>query len=601
MTEQKTRYLLALIVIASGLVYFPVTREGGFVYDDDRFIRKNSGVHSLDGITEVFWDPARMTADFDRDIYRPLRTIAFAISWASSGGSPWLFHLENFLWHGLAVLLVFHLSRRLRLDDLSALWCAGIFALHPLCSESVAWISSRGDLMAAVFILAACALVIGKRGQHRGVLFGLSLFGLGALAMLSKETGVAIPFLALGSILAFGARPSRRDILWICALFSLVAAFTLWRNHVLAQDYPSQMPFDVSSILTRSAVEARALLTRLRLMFTPYGLSIEHPIPDPFGLTGTLALFSSLILCVFVLWRTRIPSVRFGLFVFVFTMVPTSHTLFGVRSAVAERFLYLPLCGMAWIVSGLCSAFPIKRYLAILGFLLLPIAALKTLQRNDEWMNQEALFESVERVYPGTPHALHGLGAISYARGETKKAETLFRRLTEITPLEDARHLGGRFRLGQIALREGRIEDAIHWIEPILAFENRYRDLNLAWFGEALLVHADLLAQRGRYQEAAGWLQKHQAEFGDTAASWAGLGQNFERLRQFGPAETALRKAIGVEPQTGFFHQLLGMFLWRRGRLDEAEEALERALERSPSDSRVHERLNRLRREKIGS
>ena len=185
--------LLAAVVLSAG----SNTLHHGFVFDDVTLIQQNTDV------TELNWGRI-----LGRIGYRPIRTLTYALNFALGGTNPFGYHLFNVLLHAANAILTFFLFRHLlgRLD--ASFLGAMLFAVHPVQTASVAYVSGRKDLLAAFFLLLAALLYVGWRrrgGRVRAAFTGLSL----ALAVLSKEVAVVFPAL-LVLIDFFGAPEGRR-------------------------------------------------------------------------------------------------------------------------------------------------------------------------------------------------------------------------------------------------------------------------------------------------------------------------------------------------------------------------------------------------------
>jgi len=201
---------------------------GGFVYDDFRFVAENPGVHSLARPAEFFTSQDRMSLPADHDIWRPLRTLLFAVEWRLFGNHPAGFHAVSLLLFLLIVRGIVALALRLPGVELEAALAAGLlFGLHPLAVESVAWISSQGDLLAAAFILVS--LLAAARRPWLALLFA-------ALALLSKE--LALPLAAALFLAAYWWKEAVRLRLWLAlATAALTVAYLAARQHVLTRSF----------------------------------------------------------------------------------------------------------------------------------------------------------------------------------------------------------------------------------------------------------------------------------------------------------------------------------------------------------------------------
>ncbi len=199
----------SLVVVLTAVAAYGTSTGGGWVFDDHRFVEQNPALDTVD-VPAYFRDPETASASegIHPDIYRPIRTFDYAVDTAVFGrddAPP--FRWENLLLHALAAILVFRLAWRVAGERVDAGLLAGLlFAVHPVAVEAVAWVSSRGDLLALVGMLAAL-LVLERPGVGRTLLGAL----LALLACFAKESAVVLPALLL---LRDVALPPGRRLPW---------------------------------------------------------------------------------------------------------------------------------------------------------------------------------------------------------------------------------------------------------------------------------------------------------------------------------------------------------------------------------------------------
>ena len=137
--------------VVATLLFIPALRNG-FVYDDHRFYSDNAYLIHPSIFWRAFLDPVCQTSDLTHaGLWRPLRTLSFALDRFLAGGDPFGPHLTNLVLHGLGAMLVARLLTMWRAPPIAAFLGAIAYACHPVQTECVAWISSRGDLLAAGF------------------------------------------------------------------------------------------------------------------------------------------------------------------------------------------------------------------------------------------------------------------------------------------------------------------------------------------------------------------------------------------------------------------------------------------------------------------
>lgn len=159
-----------------------------FVWDDTFFIVENPAVQSADYLPGYFTDMDTNAAPHkagDFRVYRPLRNLSYLIDHSLFGLNPGGWHLHNLLLHLINGTLVYAVFLALGGKRTGALFAAGVFLLHPLQTEVVAWVKGRDDLLAVTFSLLGALFIL--RPVKPGLL-GISH----ALACLAKVQSVAV-------------------------------------------------------------------------------------------------------------------------------------------------------------------------------------------------------------------------------------------------------------------------------------------------------------------------------------------------------------------------------------------------------------------------
>ena len=265
--------LVAALAVAA---YVPALRAG-WIWDDDSYVTENPVVQRADGVLEA-WVPGSTPQ------YYPLVFVSFWTQHAVHGLEPFGYHLVNVLLHVASSVLLWRLLAALRVPG--ALLAAGLFALHPVQVESVAWVTERKNVLSMAFALGSLRCWVRflddpRSARERAGWWGAS-FLLFVLAMLSKTTAVAVP-VAMAAIAWWrGAAPMRaRTTAALLAPFFAVGAamglLTAWveATHVGASGAEFARPF-----LDRLLGAAQAWWFYLSTWAWPRGLMFVYP---PFG------------------------------------------------------------------------------------------------------------------------------------------------------------------------------------------------------------------------------------------------------------------------------------------------------------------------------
>ncbi len=149
----------ALLVLAVCAVYLPALRAG-FVWNDDTYVTDNPTLDGLAGLKLIWTEPKA------NEQYYPMVFTSYWIEKRLWGLAPLGYHLVNVLLHAASALLLWALLARLSLP--AAGWAAALFALHPMCVESVAWVTERKNTLSMFLsLLAMLAYLASREGRER--------------------------------------------------------------------------------------------------------------------------------------------------------------------------------------------------------------------------------------------------------------------------------------------------------------------------------------------------------------------------------------------------------------------------------------------------
>jgi tetratricopeptide (TPR) repeat protein len=340
---------------------------------------------------------------------------------------------------------------------------------------------------------------------------------------------------------------ARYGLLWLVGV-----AYVLCRIHffgVIAprEGWPELTPW--RTFLTAIALVgqyAEKLLWPVRLC----AVYVFHPSTSPFdprvlaGLAVLVALAALFLYCC----RSREASLHFasfGIVWFLATLAPVLDAHMLAANVFAERYLYLPSVGMAWLaglgVSKLWSyAGPrraARRALLLIAVALAGLFALRIVIRNRDWKSDIVLYTRTLEISPDADLILDNLGLSYLHEGAMDKAESAWRRALARNP-DDATALN-----------------------------------NLGW----------LVSRRNRYSEAVQTFQRAITLDPSSANPHLNLAETYLKMGQTAEAELQFRAAIELAPLNVQAHTKLGQLLLEEGRLDEAEDQFRACIRVVPS------------------
>lgn len=419
---------VAAIVVAVLLAYFNAL-GAAFQFDDFNVIVDNPAVHSVGA-----W-AASMPG------IRPLLKLSYALNW-SLRPAPFGFHFFNVAVHAVNAVLVFRLLRALSpangRDSWAPLIGALLFALHPVQTEAVTYVSGRSVSLMALFYLSA--LLAWLRADRDGTATWRAgsavLFGV---ALLVKETAITLP-LALLLLDARSAAGGLRERLLRLRWHFAVLAFALG---VMAASPTYRQLLDASltarGLIDNLLTQANAVCYLAAQLVPPWRVNIDPDLPVITGMSpGVLLECAGLLaLAVFALRRVRKRSwMAFAILWFLVHLLPTNSIL--PRLDVAnDRQLYLAAIGVFFCfglgVDWLRRPDRTRLAAGIAAAMLLVVAA-ATVQRNEAYASAIALWEDALEKSPRKARVANNLGFAYQQAGRYAEAKLAYRQAIESDP-----------------------------------------------------------------------------------------------------------------------------------------------------------------------
>lgn len=472
---------VVLVVALVGAALYLTTLGNGFVMDDGYNVVRNEEIRSLADVPGLFFRTVGAgSADaYERQInqsyWRPLAATSFAVDYAIWGLRPLGFHLTNVLLYGALCALVAFAVLRLTRSPVAALVGGLWYAVHPVHAEAVNLVTYRTEILAALAVAGALALLAADGGRRRART--LVLVALVYVAgLLSKESAATLPgWLFLAQLATNRDRPLMQRPWW--ALYGVLAAVLVgWFVARAALIEPMEVRFfgDLEpALLFLSVMKIYGLYVRLLLFpwpMTPfYDWTILAPaasLADPEALAGLAALLVTIALAVSL--RRRAPLVALGLGCWLVGLLPFAQ-LVPLPVGAAERFLLIPTIGVALIVGeaarSLWGHSQRRRTLAVAGAVLAVGYSAMVLARNPDWQSDLRLQEATVTSYPESFNAHHVLGQLYQDAGRIDDA---------VDALATAEHILPGFPpnstlLARALVRAGRPDEALAVIDAALA------------------------------------------------------------------------------------------------------------------------------------
>jgi tetratricopeptide (TPR) repeat protein len=353
------------------------------------------------------------------------RPLLMATYWMSAQLSPddtWWFHFMNVAIHATASGLAFFIVRRLlqwaaveeSKRNLLAGVAAGLFLLHPVQSEAVAYLAGRSESLSVMLAFAAFTVFLYRRQAAATWGTAAAVFVLFGAALAAKEQTIALPALFLLTDYwwnGFSFRGIRAN--WrIYAPMAAAGLAGVWFFRGLIT-HATTAGFGLKEFTWYQYffTQCRALWVYIGLFLFPAHLSadwefaISRTVLDKGAIAGLAALVA--VAAAAWHWRRRFPLACYGYFAFLLLMAPTSSIL-PIKDPVAERRLYSAILGLLLILVDALARLRVERKALAIGAAALVVAAtVATHARAEVWSDAEALWKDTVAKSPGKwrPHS----------------------------------------------------------------------------------------------------------------------------------------------------------------------------------------------------
>jgi len=363
---------------------------------------------------------------------------SFWVNSQMAGTEPFTYHLWNVLAHLVNSLLVFFIARKIlemaRVEGHRREWLAAfagaVFLLHPVQTESVAYVASRSENLSALFYYAAVVVFLYRKRAAIAWLPALAVIALYAAAVTTKEHTITLVGLLLLTDYFWNPGFSFQGIkrnwrlyapLVLTAGTGLTLVYRLVSGSLSAGFSVEGLPW-YDYLYT----QFRALWVYLRLFVLPLGQNADYDYPISRSLVDRGAIFglAGLVVLIAGAWyfRKRFPLAAYGILAALLLFSPTSSVV-PIQDAVAERRLYLPMAALVLIPLELLSRWRARpRALAGVSAGVLAALSLLSYQRNQVWAGDVALWEDTVAKSPHNQRAHFQLGVAYFGLGRCSDA-----------------------------------------------------------------------------------------------------------------------------------------------------------------------------------
>jgi len=600
--EKRNPVLCLLLAVITLALYNPVNRHPFVNYDDDRYVTDNP--HTRQGLTADTFVWALTSTEVAN--WHPLTWMSHALDYSLFRLNPAGHHFTSVLLHTVNVILLFLLLVWATGRAGPSLFVAALFAVHPMNVESVAWIAERKNVLCTLFFFLTLWAYgwYARRPDWKRYAAVAALF---VAALASKAMVITLPFVLLlldywplqrvatqdgesGAMPRFSWPRLALEKLPLLFIAAVVAVVTMQAQQAAgAVRSTTQFSFGV-----RLADAICAYAMYLWKMVWPARLAPLYPHPGD-SLAAWQVGVAALILIAITAFVLRLRHLRYllvGWFWFLGILVPVIGLVQIGDAAMADRYAYIPLIGVFLMIAfGLADWAEQRKlglWLAISALVVTLALAFTTHGQIGYWQSSYDLWAHALAVTDNNFVAEDNLGGALILEGKEEEAHPHFEAAARINPRDPM----SRSNLGNYFQTHNQIREAVAEYEAAIELTS----------DPGLL--ANTYANLGAAQRALGENEPARKDFEQSLHlnpnqfnAWLGLGLLAEKQGNFQEAISDLSRSVQLHPSAqGYFE--LGRALAPAGRVPEALNAYQQALNLSPDFTEAQEAADALRRQK---
>lgn len=605
-------WVWAALVVLIFAVYGQVAHFGYTNYDDPDYVIDNPHVASGITLDSLKW---AMTSGYKSN-WLPLTWISYMLELRIFGRNSGLQHLTNVLLHALSSILLFVVLLRMTGAFWRTAFVAGVFALHPLRVESVAWIAERKDVLSTLFWMLTMWCYF-RYVQRPGIARYLSTIITFVLGLMAKPMLVTVPF----SLLLLDVWPLQRinrKNVWSriaekSPMLALSVAVSVI-NYFIQQQAGSVMSLNTVPFSLRLENALVSYAMYLWKMVWPIGLAPIYPIPMSIVLWQPIVAGIVLgAISVVVFWQGWVhPYLAVGWLWYLGTLVPVLGLVLVGSQARADRYTYVPTIGIlilvVWGISDLArDRLHAPTLLGIGAVAALSACVVMSAIQVSYWRDSIRLFRHTIAVSENNSLAYNNLGVALFRRGDIDESMECFKKAMSIPhyfDLEDP-----YINMGAALLSKDRPSEALPYLSQAIEYmpqsAKAHTNLGVALddldqtsealneFRKAIQIEPEnaeaqaaigvTLAKVGAGDEALAHVREALRVRPAFAGFYFDLGQIYGFLQRPADSEQAFQESIQLDPSKPQAYFNLGLALGLQGKLREASIALRTAIRLKPN------------------
>ena len=375
-------------------------------------------------------------------LQRPVLMLSYWLNYQMGESDPHVYHTTNVMLHFVVSMVVMLIAARLltwvdvsgRMRIALAVFAGALFLLHPLQTESVAYVASRSEVLSVLFYYASFAVFIYSNRDSMSLVRAIAVLALFGAAAATKEHTLTLPVLIVLTDFFWHRGGWRKNglLYGLLAVVCAGGAFVVWRILLAANTAGFHMA-DLSPA-SYFFTQCRMVWIYVRMFFLPFGQNVDPDVPISAGVLDHGAIFGLIALLAVTaaawIYRKRWPLASFGVFVFLLLIAPTASVV-PIRDVLAERRVYLPFLGLILIALELLRRLPFSQAVGTAAAAILACTLL-TYQRSEVWSSPLSLWQDTVAKSPAKVRPRFQLAFEQFRTGDCAAAVENYERASRL-------------------------------------------------------------------------------------------------------------------------------------------------------------------------
>jgi len=573
-TESNAKILFTLLLSLFIITTYYPTFSGKFILDDKPLVKDNLSLREFsrpafylsyeDGVSD------ESLPGYHTGYYRPLVNLFYTIDYKIWGMKPSGFRATNLILHLLTCIMLYQFLRALLGGSFIPFVTTLLFGLHPVNTESVAWISSRNNILVTLFSLISFYYYLKERNE-RGVWAGGLSYIFFLAALLCKEFGVMLLpiFFLYNRFMASNNKICKDEILGYIPFILIIFFYFILRANAIGSVLT---PISTPNLFRNLYFVPFLIVYNLKLICIPYSLhSFIIQYPDSYFGWKAFAGFLCLGLIAFFLWRERKNKIiLFSFLAFLTALFPVLNILHtSAVTKISMRWLYFPMIFLSFFwVWCLQKLIKINRLVVMSGLstIIIYFGTYSYILNQNLWHDEKSFFTQEIMHFNNTLY-IGGFAESLLDEGNFKEAEKYFRIAINNYPHEAKNYLN----YSALLIDTGRPDDALLYLNKAESLTMTHNERS-QWFNNVGMAYFRLQKQ----DKAVKNFKKAIIFSPNEPQFWANLGGAYGLAGDYENSVFALRKGLDIIPGSIQLRKNLAVSYYRMGNYAKVVSVLEK-------------------------